>query len=104
MRQLSESLAACGHRVVPANGGGDALLLASRLNFDAILSVEALPDMEWSEFVERAEHTGAALLTLVPRGVPPPSGRPVLRLPADEFEIHAALATLENSPPRDRAS
>ncbi len=104
MRQLSQSLAACGHRVVPATGGIDALLLASRVSFDAILSIEALPDMEWKEFVERAAKTGAALLTLVPRGVPPPSGPLVLRIPADEFEIHAALSPFEALPPRDRVS
>jgi hypothetical protein len=104
MHQLSESVVACGHRIVPATSGGDALLIASRLSFDVILSVETLPDMEWNEFVERAAQTGAAVLTLVPRGVPPPSGRGVLRLPADELEIRAALAPFENAPPRDRAS
>lgn len=52
-RALMEKLAQRGHRVVQAAGGGEALEMASALRFHAVLAVPALPDMAWTELLER---------------------------------------------------
>ncbi|NWF84444.1 MAG: hypothetical protein HXY18_11510 [Bryobacteraceae bacterium] len=104
MRQLAEAVSNCGHRLVPAAGASDALLLSGRLSFDAILAVEALPDMDWREFRAQAAQAGLRLVMLLPSGAPPPPHSPVLRLPASESEVHSALAALEREPARERAS
>ena len=104
MQQVSESLAGCGHRVVPAASANDALLLAARFGFDGILASEALPDMDWGGFSTRASRAGLPPILLAWEGAPPPSRQPVLRLPAGEAEIGEKLAALIATPPRDRAS
>lgn len=104
MRQLAEVLASCGHRMVPATGASDALLLAARLSFDAVLTVETLPDMDWKEFQARAAQASLRLVMLLPRGAPPPPNLPLIRLPADESEVRSVLTHVEREPARDRAS
>jgi CheY-like chemotaxis protein len=104
MQQLSEALAGCGHRMVPASSGNDALLLASRFSFDGILATETLPDMHWSEFSSRAARAGLPPILLAAEGAPPPGNQRALRLPAGEAEIRQGLAELMRAAPRDRAS
>ncbi len=103
MRQLAEVLAGCGHRMAPAAGAGDALLLAARMPFDAVLAVEALQDMDWKEFQARAAQAGIRLIMLLPRGAPAPPNLLLIRLPADESEVRSVLAHLEREPVRERA-
>lgn len=97
-RQIAEAAAACGHRVVPAAGGSDALLIASRLQFDAIFSVESLPDLEWSEFSSRARQITPAVILLSVPGTPPPDGIQVLRMPLELEEFRAVCKGIASRP------
>jgi len=90
-RQVAEAASACGHRFVPASGGGEALLAASRIPFDAILSVESLPDMEWREFAARARTLSPAFILLTTRGAPPPEALPFLRIPVEPDSLRLVL-------------
>jgi signal transduction histidine kinase/CheY-like chemotaxis protein len=101
-RQLAELALACGHRVVPATAGGDALLLASRFTFDAVFSTESLPDMPWTEFAPRMRQSNSNLAMLLPHGLPPPDGVPALRMPASSTDLRNLLdrfAGLHPPPP-----
>lgn len=94
LREITEAASALGHRVVPAASGNDALLLASRFPFDALLSLETLPDIEWSEFSSRARQAVPALVMLNSRGAAPPDGVSAIRLPVDPGELRLLLAAL----------
>lgn len=94
LRQVAEAAAACGHRAVPASGGSDALLTASRLPFDAIFSVETLPDFEWGEFSSRASQMAPAVILMSAVGTPPPEGIQVLKVPLELEEFRTLCESI----------
>ncbi len=103
-RQIAEAAAACGHRVVPVSGGSDALMIASRLPFDAIFAVETLPDLDWSEFSPRARQLSPALILLSALGTPPPDGIQVLKMPVELEEFRDVCDRMAAGPaPAGRA-
>jgi CheY-like chemotaxis protein len=97
MRAMTEKLAARGHRVVQAGGGGEAVEMASAVKFHAVLATPALPDMAWVELLERLRPVGSRLIllcdSLAPLSHPlVQSGEALaLRRPVDEADLDRVL-------------
>lgn len=100
-RHLIEMLSARGHRVIPAAGAEEALMLAGRLRFDAILAAAVAGDESWRELHERSEkHTGCFVLLPAsedPRVHPLAASGAVLllRRPPEPAELARVLLDVE---------
>lgn len=94
LRALITALGERGHRAVPAETAGQALDLASRMRFDALLSSRSLPDLDWPALAASAQpHAGVVGLLCGPSELPPP-GIASLRVPPDEAELDRVLPEL----------
>lgn len=100
-RHLMEMLSARGHRVIPAASAEEALTLAGRLRFDAVMAAAGSGDESWRALHERtAKHAGC--FVLLPASEDPhvnplaASGDVlVLRRPPDAAELARVLLDVD---------
>lgn len=93
-RRAIELAAHAGHRAVPAGSAAESIELLERLRFDVVIASSQLPDMIWTEMVDRVRGYGSAFVLLdVSQSATPPE-LPVLRPPFELGELEMQLNRL----------
>jgi CheY-like chemotaxis protein len=100
-RRLVATLAARGHRAVPATNAEQAADLVQRMHFDAVFCASVLPGLNWLELYRRIRRRVASFALLADASDPETArvfeggeGRLLVR-PVDQRELNDFLAAAE---------
>ena len=93
-RRAIELASHAGHRAVPAGSAAESIELLERLRFDAVLASSSLPDMIWTELVDRVRSYNASFVLLDVSQSSTPPELPVLRPPFEVADLEMQLGRL----------